>query len=1313
MSVERLPSRSRATAPVYLLICLGTVLSAVLLAVFTQSTYQAASRLEKLTIFLQSAASIDADLALAHRRHHEQDSTFLTTDPLATLPSGSVAVPDLHLDPSLPMLQRVEGMPPHLAEVNDLLSQMEHFAFQVQAWRAEYLLRHERLRESRQQSIKQSELIRDALLCIPGKHGLHDGGQSDEIAGEIIESVAAPAQTASSKVATDCLLIELLDNSVALEAMMDAKDRDTLRDIAANRVVPILSRLRATARSQARVDPDFGAAHTACEDLAIVILGKEAAALPGFVTIQGLKSGLIAECSLRLESLGEREQFVQAAHQLTLEFEDHRLHITNLADYEASSQRAAIRDSLFASIRRCIVAGAIACVIFAGVGWRVVRTIRRYAERIESITIQVTAAKDRADTALREVEALRSTLDEHAIVSAADPSGRIIYANDLFCRLSGYTREELIGSDHSVVNSDNHPTPQWTEMWETISGGATWHGQVCNKAKDGSLYWVEATIAPFKNVAGSIEKYVSIRTDITERKRMEDTVRESEQRLRAVIDAEPECVLVLDAARAILEMNPAGLAMLEADSINQVRELTLNHFVMPAYHAAFEAVHARVMGGGTSELVFEITGRKGTHRWLETNVVPLRSTSGEVVAMLSVTRDITDRRQMEESLRVSAERFQCICKATTDSIWDWDLIKATIWWNEGFSTMFGYPPEEIGSGPESWTGRIHPDDLKRVSDGVHSVLNGTGHTWTDEYRFRRRDGQYADIFDRGFVIRDATGKPVRMTGAMQDITERKGAEENLRHLSQVQDEMGRVARVGGWELNVLTSRVMWTREIYGIFELPESFSPTLESSLSFFPEKSRQIVARHIQHTIDTGDPFDYTVPFTTATGRNLWVRGMGKAERRDGGTVHLYGAFLDVTESYEASEELISARDAAQVASRAKSEFLANMSHEIRTPLTAIMGFADILREDGNLSGAPPQRLQAIDSINNAGRHLLTVINDILDLSKIEADKMTVERIDTPLVRLLREVESLMRPRAIGKGVMLTALLTSPIPEHVVSDPTRLRQILMNLTGNAVKFTEAGSVTIAVGVEHTAAEDRLVIDVEDTGSGMTPQQSSCLFLPFGQADGTVTRKHGGTGLGLTISRRLAGLMGGDVKLLRTEPGKGSCFRLLLPLEPIEGSAMIARLDSVQDSIAPQPAVATALLSGRILLAEDGADNQRLIAFHLRKAGAIVDIAVNGRIALEMLDCAAEAQQPYNLLLTDMQMPEMDGYTLASILRQRGSTLAIVALTAHAMAEDRTRCIDAGCDDYATKPIDKAALIETCAAWMGRTGGIKILRAAA
>lgn len=404
-------------------------------------------------------------------------------------------------------------------------------------------------------------------------------------------------------------------------------------------------------------------------------------------------------------------------------------------------------------------------------------------------------------------------------------------------------------------------------------------------------------------------------------------------------------------------------------------------------------------------------------------------------------------------------------------------------------------------------------------------------------------------------------------------------------------------------------------------------------------------------------------------------------------------------------TKALVEAKAAADLANSAKSRFLASMSHEIRTPVTAILGYADILREQVDQPMSGLQQAQTVDTIRTAGRHLLTVINDILDLSKIEADKMTVEKIETPICSILREVESLMRSRSSIKGVTLDVVLQGTLPERIMSDPTRVRQILLNLIGNAVKFTSEGSVRVLATVQQRGPMHSLVIDVEDTGPGMSDEQAGHLFVAFRQADASMARKFGGSGLGLTISKCFATLMGGSVTLERTEVGKGSCFRLELPLEACAGARMIDSLDAVGTCAESYANAAAVVLKGRVLLAEDGPDNQRLIAYHLRKAGAVVDIADNGRIAMEMMARVHARGERYDLLLTDMQMPDVDGYTLASTLREQGNTISIVALTAHAMPEDRAACILAGCDHYASKPIDKVKLLETCEHWICRQSG--------
>ena len=445
----------------------------------------------------------------------------------------------------------------------------------------------------------------------------------------------------------------------------------------------------------------------------------------------------------------------------------------------------------------------------------------------------------------------------------------------------------------------------------------------------------------------------------------------------------------------------------------------------------------------------------------------------------------------------------------------------------------------------------------------------------------------------------------------------------------------------------------------------------------------------------------------------NRWLQTRLAAEREQKEHQRQYTLVLE--SQRQAMEELC---EFAESATRAKSEFLANMSHEIRTPMTAILGYVNILA--GQLE--TPEHVEALGIIRRNGDHLLAVINDILDLSKIEAGKLQIERNSCSPAAVAADVISLMRPRAKEKGLGLKLEFAGPAPETVSTDAIRLRQILLNLLGNAVKFTEAGGVRLIVRMaagHHVpvvgGAGQRLVYEVVDTGIGMTPAQVEGLFQPFHQAETSTARRFGGTGLGLAIAKRLAEMLGGEIEVA-SHPGQGSTFTLSIDPGPLEGVAMLARATEALATPAARPAAQNPLprLNCRILLAEDGDDNQRIISFLLTKAGAEVTAVNNGRKALEMALAGHrgtrgklgqrwdDAIVPFNVILMDMQMPEMDGYEATHRLREEGYTGPIIALTAHAMADDRQKCLNAGCDDYATKPIDRATLIGAIAGIVGK-----------
>ncbi len=384
-------------------------------------------------------------------------------------------------------------------------------------------------------------------------------------------------------------------------------------------------------------------------------------------------------------------------------------------------------------------------------------------------------------------------------------------------------------------------------------------------------------------------------------------------------------------------------------------------------------------------------------------------------------------------------------------------------------------------------------------------------------------------------------------------------------------------------------------------------------------------------------------------------------------------------------------AKQSAEAENRAKSSFLANMSHEIRTPMTAILGFAETLQDPDLL---PEERDHAIETIHSNGTYLLGLINDILDLSKLNAEMMTLEKNEIDLRKNFFDVQDLLQDRAKGKGIQLKVEAPDGLPRSFRGDPIRLHQIFINLVGNAIKFTHQGEVILRARKSPSACE--LIIEVQDTGIGITPEQAERIFEQFSQAQSSTTRRYGGTGLGLAISKRLCEAMGGKLTVSSRE-GEGSTFAFNLPLNKEACEAPWLPLEASPPAKVRKKPKSAPKLQGRVLLADDGPDNLRLISYLLRKTGVELQTAVHGGEALQFALEARDKGTPFDLILMDLEMPELNGFEATRCLREKGISCPILALTAHGMQEILDQALQAGCNGSVTKPIDRQKFFETLA----------------
>lgn len=646
-------------------------------------------------------------------------------------------------------------------------------------------------------------------------------------------------------------------------------------------------------------------------------------------------------------------------------------------------------------------------------------------------------------------------------------------------------------------------------------------------------------------------------------------------------------------------------------------------------------------------------------------------------------------------LRISEERYMLAERAVNDGIWDWNILGHEYYLSPRWNKILGYEEGELPNVESIFFELIHPDDKKPASEAFRRHLENN-ERYATELRLRHKDGSYRWVLDRGEAIRNAEGKPIRMVGSITDITERKAAEAELIRYREHLEELVAIATTEVKAIVQTAVNGVITIDANGAIRM---FNPAAER---LFGWKADEVIGRnvsvlmpepfaaahddHVRHFLNTLESkiigLEREVAALHKDGRifpaNLAVGHAILGEGR-----HLFVGFIsDITLQKQAEQELRLAKEAAEAAAKAKANFLANMSHEIRTPMNTVIGFAEVVLQDKTL---PTLTRKHVETILNSGKHLLGVINDILDFSKIEAGKIELEAVCFNLPSAVRDTLQTIGLRASEKGLRIELKIAPELPQYFIGDPNRLRQVILNLVGNSVKFTESGLITVTIS--KAEGTDMIHFAIQDTGIGMTAEQTERIFEPFSQADTTTSRRFGGTGLGTTISKQLVELMDGRIWAESTL-GVGSIFHftLRLPETPLRDNCLDqTQAEHLVEYFSPR--------GFKVLLAEDIEANATLAILRLEQQGHSVDWVKNGQEAVE-----AFSKGSYDLILMDLQMPVLDGISATRKIREletgRGVRIPILALTASVLQHEREQCTKAGMDAIVGKPIDINELLE-------------------